>query len=50
MLLIRPVYRALVAQGDWGVPVARRIYARARPQYHPVTIAAVDEILTPPPR
>jgi leukotriene-A4 hydrolase len=45
MLLIRPVYRALVEQGDWGVAIARRIYARARPEYHPVTAAAVDKIL-----
>ncbi|WP_420142137.1 M1 family metallopeptidase [Sphingomonas sp.] len=45
MLLIRPVYRALAEQGDWGMPIARRIYARARPVYHPVTAASVDKIL-----
>ncbi|MET0377031.1 MAG: M1 family metallopeptidase [Rhizorhabdus sp.] len=45
MLLIRPVYRALVEQGDWGKPIAQRIYASARPQYHPVTVASVDKIL-----
>jgi leukotriene-A4 hydrolase len=47
MLLIRPVYRALAEQGDWGRPIARRIYADARPRYHPVTAASVDEILAP---
>jgi aminopeptidase N len=45
MLLIRPVYRAFAEQGDWGLGIARRIYARARPEYHPVTAAAVDKIL-----
>lgn len=45
MLLIRPVYRALVDQGDWGKPIARRIYATAKSRYHPVTVAAVDKIV-----
>lgn len=45
MLLIRPVYRALAEQGEWGRPVAMRVYRGARPQYHPVTVAAVDKIL-----
>lgn len=45
MLLIRPVYRALMDQGDWGQPIARRIYATAKPKYHPVTVAAVDRIV-----
>jgi leukotriene-A4 hydrolase len=45
MLLIRPVYRALAEQGAWGMPIARRIYAGARPVYHPVTVATVDKLL-----
>lgn len=45
MLLIRPVYRALVDQGAWGKPIAQRIYATAKPRYHPVTVAAVDRIV-----
>ena len=45
MLLIRPVYRALMDQGDWGQPIARRIYATAKPKYHPVTVSAVDRIV-----
>ncbi|MEG3086556.1 M1 family metallopeptidase [Sphingomonas sp. PB4P5] len=45
MLLIRPVYRALAEQGEWGMPIARRIYAGARPVYHPVTVAMVDKLL-----
>ncbi|KRB86698.1 aminopeptidase [Sphingomonas sp. Root710] len=45
MLLIRPVYRTLVEQGAWGRPIAERIYAGARPHYHPVTVASVDKIV-----
>jgi aminopeptidase N len=45
MLLIRPVYRTLMEQGEWGQPVARRIYAAAKLKYHPVTVAAVDKIV-----
>jgi len=45
MLLIRPVYRALVEQGDWGKPVAQRIFAGARADYHPITVASIEKIL-----
>lgn len=44
-LLITPVYRALKAQGDWGMPVARRIFDRARAGYHPVTAGAIAQLL-----
>ncbi len=42
---IVPTYKALLAQGDWGTPAARRIYAAARPGYHPIVTAAVDKLL-----
>jgi leukotriene-A4 hydrolase len=42
---VRPLYAALMEQGDWGQPLARRIYARARPGYHPVTSGSVDAIV-----
>jgi hypothetical protein len=42
---VRPIYRALWAQGDWGRPIARRIYAQARPGYHNLVSAAVDRTL-----
>ena len=45
MLLITPLYRALMAQGDWGRPIARAMFARARGGYHPVAVAAVEKIL-----
>jgi len=47
MLLVRPVYCALMAQGDWGEPIARRIFAGAQANYHPITAGAVERILNP---
>jgi hypothetical protein len=44
---VRPLYRALMAQGPWGQELARRVYARARPTYHPLTAAAVDRVMNP---
>lgn len=44
-LLIFPVYRALKAQGDWGMPIARRDYAIARKGYHPTVVATLDRLL-----
>ncbi|HEX6308253.1 MAG TPA: M1 family metallopeptidase [Longimicrobiales bacterium] len=41
---IAPLYEDL-AGTDWGGPLAREIYARARPTYHPVTTGTVDQIL-----
>jgi hypothetical protein len=41
-----PLFEDLMAQGDWGGPIARRIYARTRPGYHPVTAAAVDKVVS----
>lgn len=44
---VRPLYRALMEQGEWGQPQARRIYAIARPGYHSIVRGAVDRIVTP---
>jgi aminopeptidase N len=44
-LLIRPVYQALVAQGDWGKPIAARFFAKAKASYHPVTAGQVEKII-----
>ena len=44
-LLIYPVYRALKAEGDWGLPIAHRIYATARANYHPTVVATLDKEL-----
>jgi leukotriene-A4 hydrolase len=45
MLLVVPVYRTLAAQGSWGLPIARRIFAQAKDGYHPVTATAVARVL-----
>jgi leukotriene-A4 hydrolase len=39
---VLPLFEALIGEGEWGRPVARRIYARARPTYHAVTRGSVD--------
>ena len=44
-LLVTPLYRGLKAQGDWGMPIAQRIFDKAKPGYHPVTVVAVTRIL-----
>ena len=44
-LLINPIYRRLTEQGDWGIPIAKAMFAKARPNYHPVTIEGVEKIL-----
>ena len=42
---VLPLFKTLAAQGDWGRPIARRIYGRTRPTYHAVTVGSVDEAL-----
>lgn len=45
MLFLRPVYDVLMKQGDWGQPIAQRIFAGARRSYHPITVGAIEKIL-----
>jgi len=42
---VLPLFQDLWAQGDWGRPIARRIYERARPGYHSVTVNSVDAVV-----
>ncbi|MET0280698.1 MAG: M1 family metallopeptidase [Steroidobacteraceae bacterium] len=42
---VLPLFKDLMAQGAWGRPLAQRIYAEARPGYHSVTTASVDEVV-----
>ena len=42
---VLPLFTALMKEGEWGQPIARRIYAKARPGYHPVTTGSVDEVV-----
>ncbi len=41
----QPLYQALMREGDWGRPIAERVYARARPGYHSVTTGPIDRIM-----
>ena len=45
---VLPLFQSLWAQDDWGQPIARRIYATARPGYHPVTTGSVDDVVGRP--
>jgi aminopeptidase N len=42
---VAPLFARLMAQGDWGQPIAKRIYAQTRPLYHAVTRQTVDGIV-----
>jgi spore cortex formation protein SpoVR/YcgB (stage V sporulation) len=42
---VAPLFETLVSEGAWGRPIAKRIYARARPTYHAVTTGTVDKLL-----
>ena len=44
-LLILPVYRALKAQGDWGMPIARQMFETSRRGYHPTIAGAISKLL-----
>ena len=45
---VLPLFQTLWNEGDWGRPIARRIYAEARPLYHPVTSGSVDQLVGRP--
>jgi len=42
---VAPLFETLAKQGEWGRPIATRIYAVARPTYHSVTTGTVDKSL-----
>jgi aminopeptidase N len=44
-LLIYPIYKDLMAQGDWGKPIARKFYEEAKAGYHPGAAAGVAKIV-----
>ena len=41
---VRPLIQALAKDQSWGRPIATRIYAKARPLYHPVVTRDLDEL------
>jgi aminopeptidase N len=46
---VAPLFTALAAQGEWGRPIATRLYAKTRPTYHSVTTGTVDKALAAKP-
>ncbi len=42
---VAPLFEALMEQGSWGQPIAKRIYAKTRPTYHAVTQGTVDKLV-----
>ncbi|HEX8570552.1 MAG TPA: M1 family metallopeptidase, partial [Caulobacteraceae bacterium] len=42
---VLPLFKELTEQGAWGQALAKRIYAQARPGYHPVTTTSVDAVV-----
>jgi aminopeptidase N len=41
---VRPLLQTLAKDEVWGRPIAKRIYARARPIYHPIVTRELDEL------
>lgn len=41
---VRPLITALASDPQWGRPIAERVYAEARPLYHPITQRDLDEL------
>ncbi|HVI99711.1 MAG TPA: M1 family metallopeptidase [Sphingomonas sp.] len=42
---VAPLFQELMDQPGWGPAAAQRIYAQARPGYHPLTVGTVDKIV-----
>lgn len=45
---VLPLFTSLWGQAEWGRPIATRLYAEARPGYHPVTTNSVDAVVGRP--
>jgi len=45
---VLPLFTSLWGQYEWGRPIATRLYAQARPGYHPVTTGSVDAVVGRP--
>jgi aminopeptidase N len=41
---VRPLITALAEDRQWGRPIAARVYAKARPSYHPITTRDLDKL------
>ncbi|WP_374658628.1 M1 family metallopeptidase [Phenylobacterium sp.] len=45
-LLIRPLYAALMKQGDWGRPIARALFEKSKAAYHPTVAASIERMVS----
>lgn len=45
-LLVYPIYRGLMRQGQWGTKIARDLFAEARPTYHAQTAHGIADIVS----
>lgn len=45
-LFLRPLYAGLMRQGDWGRPIAARIFAKAKPTYHPTVASSLERLVS----
>ena len=45
---VEPLFKVLLSQGDWGRPIAERIWEKAGPTYHAVTANSVEALINPP--
>ena len=41
---VKPLITALAKDASWGKPIAKRIYAAARPLYHPLVTRDLDKL------
>jgi leukotriene-A4 hydrolase len=41
---VKPLITDLAEDTAWGRPIAKRIYAKARPRYHPITTRDLDKL------
>jgi len=44
-LLVYPIYKGLMKQGDWGAAIARDLYAGAKASYHPEVAEGIGKIV-----
>jgi len=42
---VAPLFETLMEQGEWGIPLAKRIYSQTRGGYHSVTTGTVDKLV-----
>ena len=41
---VSPLFKALATDKQWGLPIGKRIYTKARPLYHPLVTRGLDKL------